>query len=584
MFKIMKRFIIILMLVVLLISAFSNIARATEISYATVKNGGDCGFHLQFWDTNQNAWSYIITHYAYYEEAGKQYPAYCLDKDLAGVGTGDLNSYDVNVNQVMDDERLWRVAINGYPYQSPEAMGVANYQDAFVATKQAVYCIIYGFDPNTRYNGGDSRGVAIKNAIINLVNIGRYGTQTRSNTNITTSKVGVFYEDGDYYSQEYLVNSPVETSQYTITATNGLPEGSQITNMSNNSQTAFNGNEHFKVRIPKSKLNQDINAVISIQAKCKIYPVFYGSTTIPGTQNYMLTFEPYGDATISATLNEKIQGQIRIVKTSEDDNFINGNEKGSPISNVKFEVYDSNKNKVDEMITNKEGIAITKKLNKGNYTIKEVESGEWYLLNENEFSAEIEYHEEITNMSITNKSEKPDVDIEKTGIIQTTAKQEIKYNFKIKNTGNVPLSNFTWYDYLPTDYVRITKLVTGTYNRDLNYAVYYKTNKNGYRLLKDNLNTQVNNYIDLSDLGLESDEYITEFKVDFGTVDAGFESVINPYIFVRVNSNVKNDDTFTNKTRIEGNNKTYMVWDEDEHTTKVYEKEIKVKKLPKTGL
>ena len=149
---------------------------------------------------------------------------------------------------------------------------------------------------------------------------------------------------------------------------------------------------------------------------------------------------------------------------------------------------------------------------------------------------------------------------------------------------NLHLSNFTWYDYLPTDYVRITKLVTGTYNRDLNYAVYYKTNKNGYRLLKDNLNTQVNNYIDLSDLELETDEYITEIKADFGTVDVGFESVINPYIFVRVNSNVKNDDTFTNKTRIEGNNKTYMVWDEDEHTTKVYEKEIKVKKLPKTGL
>ena len=27
-----------------------------------------------------------------------------------------------------------------------------------------------------------------------------------------------------------------------------------------------------------------------------------------------------------------------------------------------------------------------------------------------------------------------------------------------------------------------------------------------------------------------------------------------------------------------------MVWDEDDHTTKVYEKEIEVKKLPKTGL
>jgi len=76
---------------------------------------------------------------------------------------------------------------------------------------------------------------------------------------------------------------------------------------------------------------------------------------------------------------------------------------------------------------------------------------------------------------------------------------------------------------------------------------------------------------------------VTEFKTDFGTVNVGFESVTNPYIFVRVNEKVENNDTFTNKTRIEGYNKTYLVWDEDEHTTKIYEKEIKVKKLPRTG-
>ena len=110
-----------------------------------------------------------------------------------------------------------------------------------------------------------------------------------------------------------------------------------------------------------------------------------------------------------------------------------------------------------------------------------------------------------------------------------------------------------------------------------------ENNKNDYKLLKDNLNTKVNNYIDFSNLELEADEYVTEFKADFSTVDVGFESVVNPYIFVRVNSDVKNDDIFTNKTRIEGYNKTYMVWDEDDHTTNVYEKEVPVKKLPRTG-
>ena len=137
---------------------------------------------------------------------------------------------------------------------------------------------------------------------------------------------------------------------------------------------------------------------------------------------------------------------------------------------------------------------------------------------------------------------------------------------------------------MPTDYVRITKLITGTYNQDLEYSIYYKTNKNDYKLLKDNLNTKINNYIDFSDLELEEDEYVTEFKADFGTVDVGFESEINPYIFVRVNGDVKEDDTFINKTRIKGYHRTYMVWDEDDHTTKVYEKKLEVKKLPRTGV
>ena len=46
------------------------------------------------------------------------------------------------------------------------------------------------------------------------------------------------------------------------------------------------------------------------------------------------------------------------------------------------------------------------------------------------------------------------------------------------------------------------------------------------------------------------------------------KNVINPYIFVRVNSDVQHDDIFTNKTRIEGKHKGYFVWDEDDHTTK----------------
>lgn len=280
--------------------------------------------------------------------------------------------------------------------------------------------------------------------------------------------------------------------------------------------------------------------------------------------------------------NRKIKGQIEIIKTSEGDSKITGTKAGEPMANVSFDIYDENKNYIETIKTAEDGTAITSLLEKGIYYVKEKDSPEWYLLNTNEYSAEIVNDGDIITVEITNVPETPEVDVEKDGIIQTTANEEIKYDFTIANTGNTKLDNFTWFDYLPTDYVKATKLITGTYNQDLDYNVYYKTNLNDYKLLAENLNTQENHYIDFSTLDLAENEYVTEFKLDFGTVDVGFASVEKPELFVKVKSDVKNDDTFTNKTRLEGYNKTYLTWDEDDHTTTVYEKEIKVK-LPKTG-
>lgn len=160
-------------------------------------------------------------------------------------------------------------------------MGLENKYDAFVATKQSIYCILYGTDVNSYYRGGDSRGDAIKNAVARLVDIGRYGSQTPNNTDVSVNKVSGFYEDGGYYSQNYRIDAPVETSEYTIISTAGLPNGSKITDLNGNSKNTFAGNETFKVQIPKDKLSSDINVIINVRAKCKNYPVFYGETTIP---------------------------------------------------------------------------------------------------------------------------------------------------------------------------------------------------------------------------------------------------------------------------------------------------------------
>ena len=111
--------------------------------------------------------------------------------------------------------------------------------------------------------------------------------------------------------------------------------------------------------------------------------------------------------------NEKMKGQIKIIKTSEDDNLITGELAGTAIQNVKFEIYDFNYNLVEEIITGEDGIATTKLLPVGKYIIKEVETGKHYLLNEDEMEVEITEDGEIIKIEITNKSEIPPPEIKR---------------------------------------------------------------------------------------------------------------------------------------------------------------------------
>ena len=276
--------------------------------------------------------------------------------------------------------------------------------------------------------------------------------------------------------------------------------------------------------------------------------------------------------------NELKKSQVKVIKVDKENHEVK-------LKDVVFDVLDSEGNVLETIITDKNGEAMTSRYPVRDYEkiyIKEKRTSSNYKLDETPKEIVLKENDIIDLTFENERDDKPEVDIEKTGINETTANQEIRYDFKIKNTGNVALDNFTWYDYLPSDYVTMKKLVTGTYNQDLNYNIYYKTNLNDYKLLAENLNTKVNNFIDFSNIQLQEGEVITEFKADFGTVDVGFESVEHPYIFVKVHSDVKNGDSFVNKTKLEGLFKGQAVSDEDSHETRVYDKNLNTK-LARTG-
>ena len=948
-----KKVIAMLLLFLTLCSTFSGFSFATEISEANLQNKGDCGYHLQYWNAEKNGWYYIITTFVTYQKDGVEYPAYCLNKEYPGVG--EYDGYTVDIDAVLDNVQIWRTIINGYPYKTPAELGVENKYDAFVATKQAVYSILYGYDPATRYRGGDERGTKIANAVVNLVNIGRYGTQTPSDGAITMRTTGSLYEEGNYWVQKFNVSSSVDMASYTVTSTANLPEGAIITNGNGTQTNSFTGSESLYLKIPKSSMNKDIsNAIINVQGKCKTYPVFYGKTRINATQNYAVTYDPFGDGVGRATLNVKtntgkiqinktdsdtlkpiqgvtfqltkadgtvvanattnsngvatfsglyqdnyklteistndkyvinkatfdvnveynkyttqnitndhkkgnlkiykvdkdnhkialgnvqfdlyseefqrvigtyttdvngeisiknlrignykliekntgkwynlaedttvevkwntteentienelkkgqvkvikidldnkevklqgvkfdildesgkvletittdengeaytsryairdyskltireketlqnyvlndtpqtvvleaeqiktvtftnelkkgqikvikvdqdnnevklkgvefkvydednnlvdtlttdengeatskrlridkkyivqesktlenyvlnettqtvtltqdqitdltfenelIKGYIRVIKVSKEDNQYNGDIKGTRLENAKFEVYDKENNLVDTLITDKNGEAITKELLKGKYTLKEVESPDYYILTDEIFEAEIVKHQEIVDVEAENDNVDIDIEVNKEGFKETQSKDTIYYDFSnIHNKSNIALDNFTWSDSLPTNALRANKIYTGTWNEDLKYSVWYKTNlSDDYIMLKDGLSTLVNNEVKFTDATLQEGEFITDFEFRFGTVKADFREVEQPRLYCDMLDNLPNGFIFVNHTKVSGNYKDIYVEDKDDWTTITYYKEIETtKKLPRTG-
>jgi uncharacterized repeat protein (TIGR01451 family) len=277
-------------------------------------------------------------------------------------------------------------------------------------------------------------------------------------------------------------------------------------------------------------------------------------------------------------------GQIQITKKSADANEINGLEKGSLLANAVFEAYEyKSGNLADRFISGSDGRAISKPLPLGRYIIKEVQSPKWYKLSAEILEIEIEFPGQIIRRDFLNYSVNLGVKIRKTGNIETMPGDTIRYDIKeIQNNSNVPLTDFYWRDTLPTDAVRLNKIVTGTYNQSLKYKIIAATNKGNSRTIADNLSTTQNNVVNCTNaaLGLAGDEYITSFSLLFGTVKAGFAQVLQPQIYVTVNKGLPNAYQFANRADIGGKYSAEWVVSNSVWTTKIYAPPVK---LPRTG-
>ena len=285
-------------------------------------------------------------------------------------------------------------------------------------------------------------------------------------------------------------------------------------------------------------------------------------------------------------VNEAITGQIQIWKKSADDNAINGFPAGTPLEGAVFEIYNKANALVDTIESNSRGLAVPKPLPLGRYIVKEVSSPQYYSVSEEEVTVYLEHEGQIVQIEFLNESVYTNVSIGKSGYTEVVPGQEIRYTFKdIANNSTVPLDSFYWRDTLPTDAVRLDKIITGTYSARLNYKVVFQTNlSNTQRVLADNLNTLQNYTLDASPaaLGLASNEYVTQVTFLFGRVPGGFRQVETPYIYCDVLSDLPHEYRFANKCDVGGMWRNQWIQATDRWVTIIY-RGGPVPTLPRTG-
>ena len=292
-----------------------------------------------------------------------------------------------------------------------------------------------------------------------------------------------------------------------------------------------------------------------------------------------------GETTEITWENTPITGQIQITKTSADYNSVNGWPAGTALPNTIFEIYDRANNLVDTIKTDKNGIAKSKPLPLGRYTVKETQAAEFYGLESAVMEAEIEFAGQIVRMAMTNKSLYTNVSITKRGYAQVMPGQSVKYDVtNIANNSTTALTSFYWRDTLPKQAVRLDKIVTGTYNVQGNYKIVYKTNLSGdtYRTLADSLSTQKNYVLAASPaaLGLASNECVTEFMAVFGVVPGNFRQVEPAQVHCKVLTGLAGGSQFVNQADVGGVYNGQWIMATDRWVTTVYKPD---EPLPRTG-
>lgn len=417
--KYIKVTFIVLAIIILNFLNFTNSVIASNLDTANVQAIGDCGSLLKYKGI------IVKTTYIAYEDNGKLYPAYCMDKTKPGAEEG---SYTVSIDKAIQDVRLWKIITNGYPYKTIEELGVASKEEAFTATKHAIYSYIHG-NQLSDYTPIGEAGQRTLNAMYKIINDANNSKEIQISNQVDIQRLQEYWEQDNvelhYVSKRYKVNANTRIDNYKVRVIdeNGqIIDGIKITDENNNTKIEFNANEIFKILIPIKNMTGDKTIQIHIETKIETKPILYGRAPNSNLQDYALTADTYEDGTGNIKDNYS-RNETKIIIEKQDK------ETKQKLQGVEFQLLDENKNVLyTNLQTGSDGRIKIENIIPGTYYIKETRTVSGYEIYEDLIEVNVNLNEEITVVVNNQKEEKPEIE-------KTVDKKEISYQKILPVTG-----------------------------------------------------------------------------------------------------------------------------------------------------
>lgn len=407
------KFTISIFLIMILLCNYLNLYSLAS-QEVTIEYKEDCGTLIK-----RNG-AVIKVSYTVFNNNGLESPVYCLEKDKPGVG--EAGNYNVTINTVLKDVRVWRAIKNGYPYKTPSELGCENHKEAFAATKMAVYSMLYNYTIDDFEPIGEA-GQRTYEAIKNILEKANNSTEKPNSSNLyiieTTEN---WKQDENNKNNVYkLMKVTAESSikKYNVYLDGEYSEGVLITDRNNNHRESFSGAEEFKVSIPIKELNDNGYMNIKVLADLESNPIYIGESLDPNNQDYAITQikieEGLGEKKLTYSDNET---KIKIIKKDE---------AGNRLKNAVFELLDENKNPVmTNLATNENGEIIIEDLIPGKYYIQEIIAPAGYENYNKSIEVNVKFNEELSVVINNLREEEPLVEIERNFIEVSTIKEQIK--------------------------------------------------------------------------------------------------------------------------------------------------------------